>query len=330
MEAEIGRGELASAFDRLLSECHPLALARAPVDAGSDQWSSGARHLWQQLIDGGWLDLGASAMQMEIAQEVAALGAVAGRHLLALPLAFTSFVARPLMEADPAVAPDAFGSAGSARPVSGRLDLHSEASVIPIDYFGKDVTYIQVVLGASEVFVRRLCVESFIEQGLDAGVRVAMIRAAPPAITAEYRLSLESHEVIKLLRPYFVFQYAHMVGAAEASLQLAIAYAKERAQFGRPIGQFQAVKHALGNAWVAVDNARHAIEALSRLPNDETNLPEFLKITDRITATGAKLATKVSIQVHGAIGFAWEHDCHLYLKRVYRCAAQLTALVNQM
>ncbi|HEX2290651.1 MAG TPA: acyl-CoA dehydrogenase family protein [Pseudonocardiaceae bacterium] len=114
------------------------------------------------------------------------------------------------------------------------------------------------------------------------------------------------------------------VGAAQHLLDLAVAYAKERLQFGRPIGSFQAVKHRLADMLVDLEHARstayHAVWALT----DGSDDPALAVSIAQATCSAALLhIAKDTIQVHGGIGFTWEHQAHLYFKRASTAAALL-------
>jgi len=106
------------------------------------------------------------------------------------------------------------------------------------------------------------------------------------------------------------------VGGAQASLEMATAYAKERFAFGRPIGSFQAIKHKLADIYIAIELARsNAYYGAWALSADAAELP-LAAATARVSATEAfDLAAKENIQTHGGIGFTWEADCHLYYRR---------------
>jgi alkylation response protein AidB-like acyl-CoA dehydrogenase len=119
-----------------------------------------------------------------------------------------------------------------------------------------------------------------------------------------------------------VFTAAELVGLAQASVDLAVAYAGERHQFGRPIGANQAIKHHLASAQVKIAFARPVVHAAAALvPSDPGALPDDMEARARIShallAAGeaAELATRTALQVHGAMGYSWEVDVHLYLKR---------------
>ncbi len=109
---------------------------------------------------------------------------------------------------------------------------------------------------------------------------------------------------------------AEAVGVLTACTESAVAYAKERVQFGRTIGTFQAVKHHCADMLVAAELATAAVWDAARAAGD--SLDEF----DLVSAMAAHLAfgpavhnAQLNIQVHGGIGFTWEHDAHLFLRR---------------
>jgi alkylation response protein AidB-like acyl-CoA dehydrogenase len=106
------------------------------------------------------------------------------------------------------------------------------------------------------------------------------------------------------------------VGVAERSLEMATDYAKLREQFGKPIGSFQAIKHRLATVLLEVEAARsaawYALWSASARP-DET--PVVAPLTLATCTETAYLAASENVQVHGGIGFTWEHAAHLYLRR---------------
>jgi alkylation response protein AidB-like acyl-CoA dehydrogenase len=109
---------------------------------------------------------------------------------------------------------------------------------------------------------------------------------------------------------------AEMVGTGQKALDLAVAYAKERVQFGKPIGSFQAVKHKCVDMMVQVENAR-SLTYYAAWTVDE-NTPEARQAVPMAKAYCSdmcKTVTSEAIQVHGGIGFTWEHDMHLFYRR---------------
>ena len=109
---------------------------------------------------------------------------------------------------------------------------------------------------------------------------------------------------------------AECVGGTHKVLDLSVAYAKERIQFGRPIGSFQAVKHKCAEMLVDVEMGRSAMYfAAWAASEDDTELPLAASIAKSFCGEAFTRVAENGIHVHGGIGFTWEHDMHLYLKR---------------
>ncbi|HEX4710479.1 acyl-CoA dehydrogenase family protein, partial [Phenylobacterium sp.] len=106
------------------------------------------------------------------------------------------------------------------------------------------------------------------------------------------------------------------VGCAQAALEMARDYARERYAFGRPIGSFQAIKHKLADIYIKNELARsNAYYGAWALNTDAPEMP-IAASAARIAASEAFwFASKENIQTHGGIGFTWEMDCHLYYRR---------------
>ena len=123
-------------------------------------------------------------------------------------------------------------------------------------------------------------------------------------------------DVQRLIDRAAVMMAFEQVGAAQAALDMAIAYAKERYAFGRPIGSFQAIKHKLADIYVAVELARsNAYYGAWALSTESAELPVAASVA-RIAASNAGWqAAKENIQTHGGIGYTWESDCHLNYRR---------------
>jgi alkylation response protein AidB-like acyl-CoA dehydrogenase len=106
------------------------------------------------------------------------------------------------------------------------------------------------------------------------------------------------------------------VGVAQRALELSVEYARERMQFGKPIGSFQAVKHKCVDMMVAVENAR-SLSYYATWAVDERNreCATAVAMAKAYASDMGKNVTGDAIQVHGGIGFTWEHDIHLYYRR---------------
>ena len=107
------------------------------------------------------------------------------------------------------------------------------------------------------------------------------------------------------------------VGAAQAIFDITLAYAKQREQFGAPIGSFQAIKHKFADMLVALERAR-ATSYFAALTIAEDDGRRALATSTAKAAAGdcAALLAKEGIQIHGGVGYTWEHDMHLYVRRV--------------
>jgi len=107
------------------------------------------------------------------------------------------------------------------------------------------------------------------------------------------------------------------VGAASAALDTTVAYAKERTQFGKAIGSFQAVKHHCANLAIAVESSMAAAQgAADALDDDRSSWSRTAAIAASYVGPSCSRACALEVLVHGGVGFTWEHDTHLHLKRV--------------
>lgn len=109
---------------------------------------------------------------------------------------------------------------------------------------------------------------------------------------------------------------SEMVGGAQALLDSTVAYAKLRVQFGRVIGSFQAIKHRLADLLLELEFARSAAyRACELAAEDPLPLREAAAMAKALASDAFMLAAREAVQLHGGIGFTWEHDTHLYFKR---------------
>jgi alkylation response protein AidB-like acyl-CoA dehydrogenase len=123
---------------------------------------------------------------------------------------------------------------------------------------------------------------------------------------------------------------AEQVGGAQRCLDLAVEYAKVRQQFGRPIGSFQAIQHTCADMFVLVESARSAAyHAAWTADHDPENLGAAAATAAAYCGDAFYRCAGDAIQVHGGIGFTWEHDAHLYWKRARADRALLGAPAAQ-
>jgi alkylation response protein AidB-like acyl-CoA dehydrogenase len=109
---------------------------------------------------------------------------------------------------------------------------------------------------------------------------------------------------------------AEQLGGAQRALDMAVAYAKIRYQFGRPIGSFQAIKHRCADLLLEVESLRSAVGyAAAAVAEDSAEVPVVAALAKAYASDVYFHVAAENIQIHGGIGFTWEHDAHLYFKR---------------
>ena len=324
---------LQDSAQRFFSARHPLSRARQALTWSDDS----QRGLWHDMAGMGWLGLLASEQHggLELGMcEAFLVAEAAGRQLLNLPFA-ASAVLLPLLHRA-SVQPPAELSVWIEEVVAGRaainvtfdgalfMDHDQQCShQLLVHGLREDATNTQWARWPTDTVPATRIPEE--PAGLDPTVRCARMSgtAAGPGLAWDV-LHIPPEERAFVLASYRMARVGELLGAASASLDQACGYAREREQFGKPIGSYQAIKHHLANDWMALDNARlaawYAAAALdSRLPDWS-----FACAAAEVTAIeGALRVARDAIQIHGGLGFTWEHDAHLYLKRVHHVSAML-------
>jgi alkylation response protein AidB-like acyl-CoA dehydrogenase len=152
--------------------------------------------------------------------------------------------------------------------------------------------------------------------GLDLTREMASVEltSAPAEAVASTRPVVE---VLRDLRDRSLLGYvAELSGVASRCLEMATAYALTREQFGRPIGSFQAVKQKAADMLVATESIQAAMWSLSRLAADGSSELELSAAVAKAYASDRCYRVAAdNIQIHGGIGYTWEHDAHLYFRR---------------
>jgi alkylation response protein AidB-like acyl-CoA dehydrogenase len=289
--------------------------------------------LWKQMADLGWLGLhlpeeygGAGYGLTETAVVAESLGAApAGGPFLPTVVAAAVIAANGSGEQRAALLPSlADGSARASVALTGSVSREqtgalrgscpaalggtwAQLHLVPV---GEDL----VIVAADAAGVQANAVEA-----LDPSLGLARLDLA--GAPAGQMLPDGLAEALRVLR---VLAAAEAAGGARACLDMALAYAKVREQFGRVIGGFQAVKHHLANMLVRTELATAAAWDAARVtgPGREADLAAAAAAAVALPAY--QWAARMNIQLHGGIGFTWEHDAHLYLRR----AAALAALAG--
>jgi alkylation response protein AidB-like acyl-CoA dehydrogenase len=113
-----------------------------------------------------------------------------------------------------------------------------------------------------------------------------------------------------------IAQAAEQLGGAQRALDMAVEYAKVRHQFGRPIGSFQAIKHRCADLLLEVESLRSAVQyAAAAVAENSAEVPVVASLVKAYASDVYFHVAAENIQIHGGIGFTWEHDAHLYFKR---------------
>jgi alkylation response protein AidB-like acyl-CoA dehydrogenase len=209
-------------------------------------------------------------------------------------------------------------------PVPGGLRLRGEARFAP-DAVGADAIVVSAVHGNGEVALALvdatgpgISIEP--EATIDHTRRLARLRLDDVVVSDADLLGEAGHLNDlhdRLLALGAASVAADGLGAAERSMEVAVEHAKQRRQFGRPVGSFQAVKHHLANMLIAVEGSRAAVaHAMGSLDADGAEVDEAASVAAAYAGPACVHACQLGIQVHGGIGFTWEYDAHLFLKRV--------------
>jgi alkylation response protein AidB-like acyl-CoA dehydrogenase len=157
---------------------------------------------------------------------------------------------------------------------------------------------------------------------VDGGRRLAEVSWEPSPATLVVA-GEEAHGVLAALADRAAMGTgAVLLGVTDRLITMTAAYAVERIQFGVPIGSFQAVKHHLADALVRLEFARPAVyRAALSIDNGDPGAGWHASMAKALAAEAATGAARTALQVHGAIGYTWEHDVHLWMKRAWSLAA---------
>ena len=288
--------ELADSVRSYLAGTHgPDVLRR--LDAGPNRDPA----VWQGLVDMGLpgLCVPESAGGLGLGLLDAALIAVeCGRFCLAEPLVDTAFVAAPLLAATSGTGEIlAQIATGSARI----------ALAHPLNPWIADLETATHWLGTAL---------SSVTSG-DFSTTAASVdplrNLSAPLATGENPALLDHAALMSA---------AQLIGLAEAMLQQATDYAKIRSQFGQPIGAFQAVKHQLASAAVALEFARPAVWVAAQALHDGlATAPTAVSHAKIAAGDAATSIAETAIQVHGAMGYTYEVDLHFWMKRSWALTA---------
>jgi alkylation response protein AidB-like acyl-CoA dehydrogenase len=154
------------------------------------------------------------------------------------------------------------------------------------------------------------------EPSIDLTRRLHSVRFDGVRVGPEATLSGAQEDYLPVLWRACVAIAAESTGIAQRTLEMAVSYAKDRKQFGRPIGSYQAVSHRCAQMLLETENSRSAVYGAAWAADAEPeSLPLAASIAKAYASDAGWRVPDASIQVHGGIGFTWEHDLHFFLKR---------------
>ena len=323
---------LAEAVRRWAADHAPVSTARQAAEDGGKE----PPEVWQGLASQGLLAMhlpeeqggGGSAVDAAVAAE--ALGAgLAGAMFL--PTVTASAVALLAGVEAGRLRSLTDGSAAAAFALApGSLRVQREDDAVRVS------GTVQPVLGAAAADVLLLVAADgdgelcFLVDAAAASVQpLESLDATRPAASVTLN-DVEIPAADRLdLPPDVVRDVAVTLAAAEAAgiagwcLDTAVDYAKVREQFGRPIGQFQAVKHACADMLTKVEQARAVAWDAARALSDPEQRPLAAAVAGAVALEAAVTCAKTCIQILGGIGFTWEHDAHLFLRRALTLRAMI-------
>jgi alkylation response protein AidB-like acyl-CoA dehydrogenase len=160
------------------------------------------------------------------------------------------------------------------------------------------------------------------EASIDPTRRLYSVRFDGVRVDSNATLPEQGEEYLPVFHRVCVALSAELTGVAQRALEMAVEYAKERQQFGRPIGSYQAVSHRCAQMLLETENSRSAtLYAAWTADAEPDSLPLAASMAKAYASDAGMRVADAAIQVHGGIGFTWEHDLHFFLKRATGNAA---------
>jgi alkylation response protein AidB-like acyl-CoA dehydrogenase len=265
---------------------------------------------WRQIVDAGFTALlipeaagGIGLSELDFAVIAEAAGYVA----LPDPLVESAGVAAPLLAAlapsHPMLA-DPLASIAIAHPANPLVADADSAAAILLHRDGEAF----VATPDRVRLTRRASIDPF--------RRLFAVEwdGATPLGAADWDLALDRGAL---------FAAAQGLGLAQRAIDMSVAYAQDRQQFGKPIGSYQAVKHHLASAQVAIEFARPVVyAAAAQIGQRDVYARARISHAKIVALEAADQAARAAIQVHGAMGYSWEVDVHLFLKRTLALTGQ--------
>ncbi len=314
--------ELARVAQAFLEEKGARSEARALLDAPEDRLPA----FWKEMAELGWMGLhvdeghgGQGFGLTELSVVLEALGgALAPGPFLPTTLLAALVAACGSDDARNAWLPGlADGSVVGAVGLGGALSAEADGRVRGSAglVLGAELAHVLAVVAGDDVVLLtpdQTGVAVDPQKNLDPSRRAASVRCDGVDVAASNRLAGARRTLVRLAR---TLAAAEAAGGARACTEMATDYAKERVQFGRPIGTFGPVKHHCANMLVATEQATAGAWGAAREDLSAQEADLAAAVASSLALPAFAFCAKQNIQVHGGIGYTWEHDAHLYLRR---------------
>jgi alkylation response protein AidB-like acyl-CoA dehydrogenase len=331
--------ELRSAVAKVLSDwCTPADLHARYVALDADTGRATGR--WEAIADLGvcglLIDENAGGLGLTDV-DLIGIAEEAGRVVLPEPLSTTAGVVFPIAASTPAGAPVVAAALEQGLSATfGGVAFGPKRHSVSTTLEGTTATTPRVANGSADLFllVADLGGELQVHLAKNDGVNVvatpsldltrdlATIHWTPTAETLIASGEAATALVEELLQRAALYSAAELLGLCDAMLTLTASYVSERKQFGVPVGSFQAVKHHLAGARVRLEFARPALyRAAYSLATNASTAAHDVSMAKSMASDAADEAARVSLQCHGAIGYTFEYDLHLAMKRAWALSA---------
>ena len=323
--------ELRSTVRAFLERECPMTLVRSVVEKGAP-----ADELWTQMVELGWPALTIAEEYGGLGLgfvELAVLAEELGRVIAPGPFmaTVTQFVPA-IRHAGTAEQQQRFLGAVTGGQLTGALAVGGDVVATPADgawLLSGTVRHVidgdradEVVVIAQKGDDRRAFVvpgddvDTELQRTLDQSRRLATVTLDSVRVEEDRSLTGDDGALNRALEESTAALALEIVGTCQSIFDVALAYSKERHQFGVPIGSFQAIKHKFADMLVALERARAtAYFAAATIAEDDSRRALAVAMAKAAAGDAQRLIAQEGIQTMGGIGYTWEHDMHLYVKR---------------
>lgn len=300
---------LRAGMRELLERRFPRTRLRAVVDGDAERGAEVDRALWRELGAAGLFAL-------RVPESAGGVGLGLPEAVLAFEEAGRALLPGPLVATELAAGLSGALAAGAVQGETVVTALDEEGAQAPVEHLAcADAV---LVLGSTAVeLIPAAEVAHAAEPIRSVDPATPLHRTAPPRTRQDQAGPGRSGIAARLRREAALLTAAQQLGSASRTVELAVDHAKRRTQFGRPIGAFQAVQHLCAQMLVRAESSRSVVYAAA-VTEDPGDMAAAKLLADEAAVRNARDC----LQVHGGMGFTWEADVHLHLKRAWVRAGQ--------